>query len=136
MYVFTIHDMRVSSQVETVTSALRHADQDACVSVRLDLHQVSIGPTTAGATELSDAIVRAGFHPSLLSNKSTSDLGRLPTKIPFEGLAHDFSVPMVFGDEGAIGVLGESTARHLPTIAGGKISVLPAEAFGPLAPKR
>jgi hypothetical protein len=137
MFVFTINDMRVSSQADAITSAMRHADQDACISVRLDLHEVSIVPSTAGATELSDAIVHAGFHPSLLSNESPGALGRRPAKIPFEGLDHDFSVPMVFGDEAAMSAL-DTTVRHLPTIAGvsGGTSVLPAEALGPLAPKR
>jgi copper chaperone CopZ len=72
MLVVTIRDMRVTSEVNAVTSALRHADANACVSVRLDLHVISVSPSTAGATELSDAIVHTGFHPSLLKQRITA----------------------------------------------------------------
>jgi len=65
MFIFSVRDMRVSSQAAAVLQAVNHVDADASVSINLLAHEVQITPASAGATELADAIAHAGFDPVL-----------------------------------------------------------------------
>jgi hypothetical protein len=125
MFIFSVRDMRVSSQAAAVLKAVNHADADASVSINLFAHEVLIVPRTAGATELSDAIAHAGFDP-VLKERGRTGQGhhQAPPKIPFEGFDHDFTAAADAPDE-----------RLQASIAGASRlnSLLPAEALGPLA---
>lgn len=124
MFIFSVKDMRVSSQAAAVLKAVNHADADASVSINLVAHEVHILPRTAGATELSDAIAHAGFDPVLKENgRAGRGHDQPPPKIPFEGFNHDFSAA---GDA--------PSEQHHVSIAGASRSnsLLPAEALGPL----
>ena len=93
MFIFSVRDMRVSSQAAVLLEALNHVDINASVSINLSTHEVQIAPRTAGATELSDAMAHAGFDPELMNcNGAARGLRQAPPKIPFEGFDHDFSV--------------------------------------------
>ncbi len=138
MFVFTVKDMRVSSQATALLLAIKQVDEDATVLADVESHSVEVVPATAGATELSDAIIHAGFDPVLVVKSSDAvRLGQAPAKIPFEGFDHDFS-SATSGDSGARGnaVEPDPVARIATSIAGVSkaINVLPAEALGPLAP--
>jgi copper chaperone CopZ len=92
MFVFSVRDMRVSGQADAVLAAVKHVDENASVLVNLWAQEVQISPTTAGATELHDAIVHAGFDPILRNGGGPSAQGRrqAPHRIPFVRL-DDFS---------------------------------------------
>ena len=125
MFIFTVKDMRVSSQAAAVLNAVNHADGDALVCVDLSTNEVHIVPRTAGATVLSDAISHAGFDPVLkVQGRAGRGVTQAPLAIPFEGFDHDFSDPAKGLEE-----------RPAASIAGASRlnSLLPAEALGPLA---
>jgi hypothetical protein len=145
MFVFTINDMRVSSQSIAVMQALKHVDENASVHVDLVAHEAQITPTTAGATEFSDAIIHAGFNPVLMSNARSGAESETPMKVPFEDSDHGFSVCSGSRDA-VVNTLITSGATTFSKDAGGcaptsiagvsrLTSVLPAEALGPLAHK-
>jgi hypothetical protein len=92
MFVFTVRDMRVSGQAAAVLAAVQHVDEDASVFVNLSMHEVEVSLTTAGATELRDAIIHAGFDPVLRNSSGGTALDRrqAPHRIPFVRL-DDFS---------------------------------------------
>lgn len=125
MFIFSVRDMHVSSQAVAVVEAVNHVDVNASVSIDLLAHEVRIAPTSAGATELSDAMARAGFDPVLKDcGHTVRGLGQTPPKTPFDGFDHDFSVSAEVPDE-----------RTRAPIAGAARlnSLLPGEALGPLA---
>ena len=125
MFIFSVRDMRVSSQAAAVVEAVNHVDVNASVSINLLAHEVRIAPRTAGATELSDAIAHAGFDPMLRDcGHTVQGPGQTAPKIPFEGFDHDFSASAELPDERAhISIAGAARLN----------SLLPAEALGPLA---
>lgn len=90
MFVFKVHDMRVSGQAAAVMAAVRHVDENASVVIDLPQNEVRISPVTAGATALSDAIAHAGFNP-VLGDRGVRVSGQPPPKIPFDGADHDFT---------------------------------------------
>lgn len=63
MFVFSVRDMRVSGQAAVVLAAVQHVDEDASVLVNLSVHEVEVSQTTAGETELSDAIIHPASTP-------------------------------------------------------------------------
>lgn len=146
MFVFKVKDMRVSGQGDAVMQALKHVDASASIQVDVSTRKVRITCTTAGATEWGDAIVHAGLTPVLTSNARVGLGKRTPAKIPFGGGSdHDFSVCSGSGDpvmknENALDATTDVSSkgkagRASASIAGVSrlISVLPAEALGPLA---
>lgn len=93
MLNFSVRDMRVSSQAEAVLRAVRHVDLHASIHINLFASEVQITPSQANATDLSDAISHAGFHPVLRECGDTvRGLRQTPPKISFESSKHDFSV--------------------------------------------
>ena len=125
MFIFSVRDMRVSSQASAVREAVNHVDVNATVSINLLANEVLIAPATAGATELSDAIAHAGFDPVLKDCGHTVRGPRqTPARIPFDGFDHDFSASAEMADERApVSIAGAANLN----------SLLPAEALGPLA---
>jgi hypothetical protein len=85
--------MRVSTQAAAVLTAVKHVDEHAVVLLDLPAHQVHIAPAAASATQLSDAIIHAGFDPVLRGSSGGMAQGRrqAPPRIPFDGADHDFS---------------------------------------------
>jgi copper chaperone CopZ len=123
MFIFSVRDMRVSSQAVAVLEAVNHVDVNASVFINLVASEVQIVPAIAGATELSDAIAHAGFDP-VLRDYGHTGLRQTRPRIPFEGFDHDFSVSAGLPDEQTpISVAGASRLN----------SLLSAEALGPLA---
>ena len=125
MFIFSVRDMRISSQAAAVLEAVNHVDVKACVSINLLAHEVRIAPASAGATELSDAIAHAGFDPVLRNcGDAVRGFGQTPPKIPFEGFDHDFTAASEDASEKApVAIAGVSRLN----------SVLPAAALGPLS---
>jgi copper chaperone CopZ len=125
MFIFSVKDMRVSSQAAAVLNAVNHADGHASVSINLSTHEVHISPSTAGATELSDAISHAGFDPVLNDYGRTGrGLHQALLAIPFEGFDHDFSASAEGLEEPPSASIAGASRLN---------SLLPAEALGPLA---
>lgn len=92
MFNFQVPDMVASDQAVAIVKAIRHVDDNATVHIDVAKHAVRIAPAAADATQLSDAISDAGFHPTLDSNRRAGlHAGQAPARIPFEGPAHDFS---------------------------------------------
>ena len=90
MFIFSVKDMHACDSALAVIRAVKSVDLGACVHVSLARRGVEIVPSRAGATELSDAISRAGFTPLLLPRGyALPGVGRTPPKIPFEGHDHD-----------------------------------------------
>jgi len=125
MFIFSVKDMRVSSQAAAVLAAVNHVDVNAYVFINLLAHEIRIVPTSAGATELSDAIAHAGFDPVLRNcGHAVRGLRQTPPKIPFEGLDHDFTASAEGTEERArVAIAGASRLN----------SVVSAEALGPLS---
>ena len=125
MFIFSVRNMRVSSQAVAVLNAVNHVDVNATVSINLLANEVQIAQASAGATELSDAIAHAGFDPVRRDcGHAVRGPGQTPPKIPFEGFDHDFSASAELPDEFAhISIAGAARVN----------SLLPAEALGPLA---
>ena len=125
MFIFSVRNMRVSSQAVAVLNAVNHVDVNATVSINLLANEVQIAPAIASATELSDAIAHAGFDPVLRDcGQTVRGPRQTPPEIPFEGFDHDFSVSAELTVERAhISIAGEARLN----------SPLPAEALGPLA---
>jgi hypothetical protein len=140
MFVFTINDMRVSSQSIAVMRALKHVDENASVHVDLVAHEAQITPTTAGATEFSDAIIHAGFNPVLMGNARSGAGAEAPMKIPFEGFAHDFSASSGSRDavvnslttSGATATVSKDAADRGPTSIAGLSRLTSVLPLGPL----
>lgn len=65
MVIFSVKNMRVSSQTRAMFEAVKHVDGNALVSISLHANEVQIARASAGAIELSDAIAHAGFNPEL-----------------------------------------------------------------------
>ncbi len=63
MTTFEVKDMTCGHCVSTITKAVKAVDQNAKVQIDLATHRVTIDPTEADATELSDAIKEAGYTP-------------------------------------------------------------------------
>ena len=125
MFIFSVRDMRVSSQAAAVLEAVNHVDVNATVSIDLLANEVQIVQASASATELSDAIAHAGFDPVLRDcGHTVRGPWQIPPKIPFEGFAHDFGASAEIRDErGHISIAGPARLN----------SLLPAEALGPPA---
>lgn len=63
MTTFEVKDMTCGHCVSTITKAVKAVDRNAKVQIDLATHRVTIDPTEADATELSDAIKEAGYTP-------------------------------------------------------------------------
>ena len=124
MFIFSVRDMRVSSQAAAVLKAVNHVDLNAVVSINLQAHEVRIIPATAGAIELSDAIAHAGFDPVLKDcGHAVRGLRQAPPKIPFEGFDHDFTAASESeGDKAPSAIAGASRlSRVLAAAALGRL---------------
>jgi copper chaperone CopZ len=125
MFIFSVRDMRVSSQAAAVLEAVIQIDVNASVSINLMAHEVQIAPTSAGATDLSDAIAHAGFDPVLRDcGHAVRGFRQAPPKIPFDGFDHDFTAASEGVGEKSPGAIAGASRLN---------SVLPAEALGPLS---
>lgn len=63
MISFQVNDMTCGHCVSTLNKALKAVDATAQVQFDLPTHRVDIQASTAGADELRDAIVEAGYTP-------------------------------------------------------------------------
>jgi copper chaperone len=60
---FEVSDMTCGRSVGAVANAVKSVDRSAIVRIDVTTHRVEIEPNRASATELIDAISRAGYRP-------------------------------------------------------------------------
>lgn len=63
MITFEVQDMTCGHCVGSITRAIQLLDPGAQVQIDLTTHRVRIAPTRADASQLGDAIQRAGYTP-------------------------------------------------------------------------
>jgi copper chaperone len=66
MTTFKVEDMSCGHCVSMITKAVKSADANATVEVKLDQHLVVIEAATADAETLKEAISDAGYTPQLV----------------------------------------------------------------------
>ena len=66
MLTFKVNDMTCGHCVSNITKAIQGVDRAARVTIDLTQHLVTVEPTEADASDLSDAITQAGYTPELL----------------------------------------------------------------------
>ena len=101
MLTFEVREMAECDSAVAIVKAVMVLDNDAVVRIDMAHHSVEVEPALAGVEELRHAIMDAGFSPVLVPSEHRpwpegiiaavpGAPPRLPPKIPFDGLDHDF----------------------------------------------
>lgn len=73
MQTFRVDDMTCGHCVSVITKAVQAVDAAARLEVDLGQHLVHIEPTASNATELADAITKAGYTPVAVTAAARHD---------------------------------------------------------------
>ena len=70
MITFEVNDMTCGHCVGAITQALKATDKDAEIRIDLSRHLVEIEPGSSDAEALGNAIIEAGYTPTVVSTSA------------------------------------------------------------------
>jgi regulator of PEP synthase PpsR (kinase-PPPase family) len=101
LLVFFVSDMTTACSAAVVSRAVLAADRAAKVAIDLTVRRVDVKPGAADLQNLTDAITKAGFTPTIVVDSSLAAFA----SVDAEGLARG-------GDDADVGARAPGTKRR------------------------